>query len=283
MSKKRQRRSPEQMDTLRAAIYAVAKTDRAVSVRHIFYRMVVQGLVEKSNDRGYPQVQKLTVDMRDTNKLPYEWIEDSSRRAHWNTGYDGLDDYAESAALHYRRDYWSSTDTLVEVWCESRSLVGALGTVCREYVVPLFPSGGFSSVSFTHQAAKHIIASGREYAVILYVGDYDQAGVLIDKNIESRLRRFLKDWPGVLTFTRLAVNDDQIDAMGLPTRPPKPSDIRSPEVTRAVEAEAIPAPVMRGILSAALQELIPENVLAVQREIEKEEQITVYSRLSRLA
>ena len=95
----------------------------------------------------------------------------------------------------------TSTDTLVEVWCESRSLIGVLGPVCREYVVPLFPSGGFSSLSFTYQAATHIMESGRANAVILYVGDYDQAGVLIDKAIEKRLRGFLDDeWDGELTF-----------------------------------------------------------------------------------
>ena len=270
------------MDTLRAAILAVAQVDRPVSIRHIFYRMVVQGLVEKT-DKGYQQLQKITVDMRDAKTLPYEWIEDSSRRAFWNTGYAGLDDYAEAAAKLYRRDYWTHTDTLVEVWCESRSLVGALGQVCTEYVVALFPSGGFSSMSFTYQAAEHIIDSGRANAVILYVGDYDQAGVLIDKAIERRLREFLADWPGVLTFTRLAVNDDQIDSMGLPTRPPKESDTRSKEVTRAVEAEAIPAPTMRGIVSAALQGLIPERVLRFQREIEKQEKNTVYASLSTLA
>ena len=118
-------------------------------------------------------------------------------------------------------------------------------------------------------------------AVILYVGDYDQAGVLIDKSIEGSLREFLAGWGGELTFHRLAVNDDQIDSMGLPTRPRKGSDTRSPEVTRAVEAEAIPAPAMRGIVSAALQELIPERVLTVQRLIEKQERNDIYSRLLR--
>ena len=111
--------------------------------------------------------------------------------------------------------------------------------------------------------------------------DYDQAGVLIDKAIERRLREFLVDWPGLLTFTRLAVNDDQIDTMGLPTRPPKASDIRSPSVTRAVEAEAIPAPTMRGMVSAALQGLIPEQLLRQEKMIEKEEQNYVYSSLLR--
>ena len=270
------------METLRAAVYAVAQADRPVSIRHIFYRMVTQDLVEKA-DKGYQQLQKATVDMRVNGALPYGWIEDSSRHAYWNTGYADVGNFAEVAASIYRRDYWTRTDTPVEVWCESRSLVGALGQVCREYVVALFPSGGFSSMSFTYQAATHIIKSERAHAVILYVGDYDQAGVLIDKAIERRLREFLVDWPGVLTFARLAVNDDQIDTMGLPTRPPKASDTRSKEVTRAVEAEAIPAPTMREIVSSALQDLIPERVLRMERMVEAQERKDVFARLSTLA
>ena len=270
------------METLRSAIYAVAEADSPVSIRHIFYRMVTQNLVEKS-DRGYQQLQKVSVDMRRAGGLPYGWIEDSSRRAYWNTGYAGVESFAEVAASIYRRDYWESTDTLVEVWCESRSLAGVLGGVCQEYVVPLFPAGGFSSLTFLHEAAEHIQQSGRSNAVILYVGDYDQAGVLIDKSIEKDLRGFLEDWPGELSFERLAVNEKQIDRMGLPTRPPKASDKRSPEVTRAVEAEAIPAPTMRGIVSAALQGLIPEKVLRQEKMIEEQEQNDVYSSLITLA
>ena len=181
------------------------------------------------------------------------------------------------------------------MWCESRSLAGVLGQVCSEYVVPLYPSGGFSSLSFyarrrvppggaglaSSYCATHIQESDRAHAVILYVGDYDQAGVLIDRSIEKDLRGFLEAWPGELSFERLAVNDDQIDSMGLPTRPPKPSDTRSPEVRRAVEAEAIPAPTMRGIVSSALQGLIPEQVLTVERLVEEQERNDIYSRLLR--
>ena len=282
MNRKRQRRTPEELVRLRAAIYAVAKTDHPVSIRHIFYRMVTQNLVEKS-DRGYQQLQKVTVDMRRDLVLPYHWIEDSSRQAYWNSGYAGVGNFAEVAASIYRRDYWDSTDTLVEVWCESRSLAGVLGEVCREYVVPLFPSGGFASLSFLYQAAGHIQESDRAHAVILYVGDYDQAGVLIDRSIEKDLRGFLVDWPGELRFERLAVNDDQIDSMGLPTRPPKASDTRSPEVRRAVEAEAIPAPAMRDIVSSALQGLIPERVLTVEKLVEEQERQDIYSSLITLA
>ena len=137
----------------------------------------------------------------------------------------------------------------------------------------------FSSLSFLYQASTLIQESERAHAVILYLGDYDPAGVLIDKAIESRLRDFLASWDGELTFHRLAVNDDQIDTMSLPTRPPKASDKSSPEVTRAVEAEAIPSPVMRGIVSSALQALIPERVLRQERLIEEQERNDVKARL----
>ena len=51
------------METLRSAIYAVAQADRPVSIRHIFYRMVTQNLVEKSN-KGAPG--DLVVNIADT-------------------------------------------------------------------------------------------------------------------------------------------------------------------------------------------------------------------------
>ena len=70
--------------------------------------------------------------------------------------------------------------------------------------------------------------------------------------------------------------------MGLPTRPPKASDKRSPEVTRAVEAEAIPAPAMRGLATAALQGLIPERVLTVEKLVEEQEKLGILERLKGL-
>ena len=164
------RRTPEERDALRAAIYAVAEVDRPVSIRHIFYRMVTQNLIEKS-DRGYQQLQKITVDMRLSQgfALFLDSRIQAVRGLHEHC-YAGVGNYAQAAASIYRRDYWASTDTLVEVWCESRSLAGVLGQVCSDYLVPLFPSGGFASLSFLYQAAEHIQESERANAVILYLG-----------------------------------------------------------------------------------------------------------------
>ena len=250
------------METLRGAIYAVAEVDRPVSIRHIFYRMVTPGPRRKDRPglsaapEGYSRYESqrgrfptaglktqaaMLIGTLDTLK----WVT-MPRLRPGSTGVTTGPLRTPSLKCGVNHAPWPVS------WCRC----------AMKYVVPLFPSSGFSSLSFTYQAATHIIDSGREHAVILYVGDYDQAGVLIDKSIEKDLRGFLdEEWDGELTFHRLAVNNDQIDAMGLPTRPPKRSDTRSPEVTRAVEAEAIPAPTMRGIVSAALRELIPERVL----------------------
>ncbi len=47
--------------------------------------------------------------------------------------------------------------------------------------MPLYPSGGFASLSLIHSAAEYIRATANGRPVhIIYIGDYDSAGVLID-------------------------------------------------------------------------------------------------------
>ena len=175
-----------------------------------------------------------------------------------------------------------ATDTVVQVWCESRSLAGVLAGVCRDYRVNLYPAGGGCSITFVNEGAGHVRDLKRSNAIALYVGDYDQAGECIDKAIhrefETRLLKTGADCS--LDFRRLAVNEDQIDAMGLPTRAPKPTDKRSKHVTRVVEAEAIPAPTMRAIVREAIAELIPADLLAAERQEEESQRAEVRQRLN---
>ena len=270
----RRRSTKAETDHIKDAIYDMASADHPVSVRHIFYRVVSAGLVDKT-DAGYKQVQRFSVDLRRSGRIPYNWFADSSRRAYWINSYDSVaGEFARQVANLYRRDYWTQTDTLVEVWCESRSLAAVVQSVCEDYAVPLFPAGGFASLSFLYDAAEHIADSDRSTAAILYAGDYDPAGVLIDQKIHQTLQTFLQDrgWQGNLTFNRLAVNPEQIDQMGLIARPRKETDRRSKEVTQAVEAEAIPAPAMRDILESALQALIPNWLIEYLKVVEKHEQ-----------
>ena len=270
---KRDRRSKDRMELLDAQIIAVLNEDHPQSVRHVFYRMTDPRLsepVEKS-DRGYRHVQERCVKLRRAGRIPYGWIADMSRQGYFTTTFADASDFVRSMAGHYRADLWRDADCRCEVWAESRSIASVLLNDCRELAVSLYPCGGFSSLSFVHAAAQQYSAGqDRRPLVVLYVGDYDPAGVLIDQSLQRELRQHLR--PDIeLQFQRIAINEGQIDDYDLPTKPRKEGDKRSPQVAHTVEAEAMPARDLRAILRLEVETLLPERALEVALVAEKAE------------
>ena len=270
---KRQRRTRVQVETLDSQILDVLRTDHPQSVRHVFYRLTDPRLrepVEKS-DRGYRHVQARCVALRRAGLLSYGWIADATRRGYFVDTFYGGADFLRRMASHYRADLWSQADQRVEVWAESRSIASVLQDECNDLAVSLFPCGGFSSISFVHDAAEYANETvDKSDIVILYVGDFDPAGVLIDRSLEEEMRRHLHRRFN-LTFRRLAINEEQIGLYDLPTKPRKESDRRSRHVQVAVEAEAMPASCLREIVRNAIEEYLPSGALHVARVAEESE------------
>lgn len=126
-------------------------------------------------------------------------------------------------------------------------------------------------MSFVHEAAEaqNGVRDTRPLAVF-YVGDYDPAGVLIDMALERELRLHLR--PDIyMTFERVAINEAQIAGYDLPTKPRKASDIRSQHVAATVEAEAMPANILRGLLRDEIEALLPDGALAAAKVAEESE------------
>ena len=263
------------VEQLERQIYEVLSEDHPQSVRHVFYRMTDPRLpvtVDKT-EAGYIQVQNRMVKMRRSGSLPYGWVSDATRRGWFTDTYTSTAHFLRSVANFYRRDLWASVDTYVEVWCESRSIAGVIERTCDKWAVPLYPSGGFSSLTLAYQSAEAIrweLGAGKNRALILYVGDYDPAGVLIDRSIESELLQHLGDVD--LEFRRIAINEDQIVDMDLPTKPRKVGDRRATHIESTVEAEAMPAHLLRELLEENISTLIPErelNAVLVAEESER--------------
>ena len=270
---KRERRTKARVAQLDAQIIAVLKEDHPQSVRHVFYRMTDPRLpepVEKS-DRGYRHVQERCVNLRRYGHIPYGWIADMSRRGHFVNTYSGASDFIHRMAGYYRADLWADSKYRCEVWAESRSIASVIQGDCHELAVDLYPCGGFSSLSFIHQAAEQNNATddGRPL-VVFYIGDYDPAGVLIDVSLERELREHLK--PSIeLDFRRIAINEHQIEQHNLPTKPRKESDKRSQHIKHTVEAEAMPARDLRHMLRANVESLLPAHALHVAKVAEESE------------
>ena len=276
---KRQRRTREQIEQLRMQISAVLKADHPQSIRHVFYRMTNPRLdepVEKS-DRGYRHVQYQLTQMRRAGLIPYGWITDATRRGYHVQTFDGGADFLRQVAGLYRADMWRYSPHYVEVWCESRSIAGVIEGVCRDLAVSLYPAGGFSSITLAYQAAELIngeVGFGEKSAEIIFIGDYDPAGVLIDESIRAELEEHLD--PDVdLNFHRIAINRDQIVEYDLPTKPRKSGDRRSLHVAETVEAEAMPADIMRELLREKIESYLPPRALEVARVAEEDERASL--------
>jgi hypothetical protein len=268
---KRSRRTRAQIETLDGQVMGVLTHDHPQSVRHVYYRMTNPRLAEPvdKTERGYRHVQDRTAKLRRRGRLPYGWITDATRRGYFVSTFHGEADFLRRMKHNYRADLWAESSVYCEVWTESRSIAGVIQGDCEELAVNLYPAGGFSSITLAFEAAQEInrTAHGRR-VMIFYIGDYDPAGVLIDVALERELRAHLR--PGIdLTFERLGITAEQIAEYDLPTKPRKESDKRAQHVETTVEAEAMPAGILRQLLRSRIEELLPARALEIA-QIEEE-------------
>jgi hypothetical protein len=268
---KRRRRTREQVDQLDEQIMEVLRADHPQSVRHVFYMMTNPRLPEpvEKTDQGYAQVQHRIAELRRRGGLPYSWISDATRRGFHVATFDGEADFLRSVSRSYRADIWRDASVYCEVWCESRSIAGVIMPDCQRLAVSLYPAGGFTSMTLAFEAAEQIrILSAGRPAVIFYIGDYDPAGVLIDVDIRTKLREHIGS-EVYIDFRRIGITPEQIATFDLPTKPRKAGDRRALHVLNTVEAEAMPAHILRALLVDEIEALLPPDAVQAAQIEEK--------------
>ena len=172
----------------------------------------------------------------------------------------------------YRGELWTPDLPHVEVWVESRSIASIVRRRLSEASGLPVPSGRvFARWRCAIAAAEEIQARARSRVVVLYIGDYDDDGTRIDKSIERELRSHL-DIP--LEIIRLGINEDQIQEYGLPTKPPKPGSKAT--IRQTVEAETLPAGIMRKLVRDAVESYLPAGQLAAVEAAERSERVGLY-------
>ena len=215
--------------------------------------------------------------MRKARVLPYGWIVDSTRRGYFVATYESGVDFIRRMAGLYRADAWTRARAYVEVWAESRSIAAVIEADCRELGVSLYPSAGFASLTLPYEAAEQIgskVEDTGKTIEIIYVGDDDPAGVLIDPDIEKKIRDHLEvdfDTSNPVTLHRLAITLEQIEEYGLPTKPRKEGEKRAKHIQFTVEAEAMPVSILRDLLRDKVESFMPREALAVAKAAEESE------------
>jgi len=264
----RNRRTASAYAELDQTIISVCAADHPLSVRGVFYRVMSAGVVAKS-EKEYGVVQRRVLKLRRSGELPYGWIADGTRWHVKSRSWDSVEQALADAAVSYRRALWNDQDSYVEVWSEKEAISSIVSPITDSYDVPLMIARGFASETFLYSTAATITAIAKP-TTIYQLGDHDPSGVAAWEHVQRRLREFAPDVE--ISFERIAVTEDQITELGLPTRPTKASDSRAKTFRGdSVEVDAIPTATLRLLVQEAIERHIDPVALEATRLFEAQE------------
>jgi hypothetical protein len=167
----------------------------AQTVRHYYYKILSSGVVKLLTPDGsaalYGLICRLLVKAREDRLFPYHAIADPGRRsANTYMGVESVEEYSTQAfrAGQYYQNIWLSQPRYIELWCEKDGQLSFLAQATSRYRVPTHITKGYPSLSIMEQAARRFAAWPK--SLLLYVGDFDPAGLDIERYVEARLEAF---------------------------------------------------------------------------------------------
>ena len=147
----------------------------------------------------------------------------------------------------------------IEIWTEKDSIRNFISELAEKYRLSIQVLRGFASLSMYRVALKR--AATRGVKKVLYLGDFDPSGLLIDE-IAARETG--------LDVKRIALTSEQIGKYRLPSIPVNMRDSRAPSYVekfgnRAWEIEALRPKTFLKLVEGAVRESVPREFL-VQAE-----------------
>jgi len=144
----------------------------------------------------------------------------------------------------------------IEVWCEKDATRNFIGELAQRYRVPIQVERGFGSLSMFRDA----LTRARERGVrrILYIGDFDPSGLMIEEVTARELG---------IKIERIAITLDQIEKFKPPSRLVNMRDSRTKAYIqkyghRCWEVEALDPSVLLHIVEDKLKENVPAEFMA---------------------
>lgn len=231
-----------------------------LTVRQVFYQLSSRGLVDKT-ENGYRQAQNVLKEMRFKGIIPFNYFADNTRYQIKPDSYDGLTGFLDSMQDFYRRDFWKSQNTYIQIWVEKDALRSVFAPITQKYDIPLMVARGYSSLTFLTEASeeiRHFQRKGKT-AYIYQFGDYDPSGVNAGETIQETFEILC---PGVY-YERAALTPGQIEAYELQTRPTKGTDtrIKSFGTDESCELDAMPPDALRQLITNCIEQHIDPQEL----------------------
>lgn len=194
--------------------------------------------------------------------------------SHW----DSPEQIISAVANQYAIDKWDGQDVRPSIWVEKDALVGVVERIATELDVEYFSCRGYTSQSEMWGAAQRFIknAQNGQSTHIIHLGDHDPSGIDMSRDIEERIRMFMAHHgygSRYFDFTRIALNQDQIDLYNPPPNPAKSTDSRFQSYMNlhgdeSWELDALEPQVLADLIRAKVDEIRDDNLYAEKQEQE---------------
>lgn len=155
----------------------------------------------------------------------------------------------------------------IEIWVEKDSIRNFIAPLAAKYRLGIQVLKGFASLSMYRKALER--ARKRKVTTVLYIGDFDPSGLLIEKVAEEEMKK-----PKPIEFIRLALSFGQIRRYRPPSRPVNLRGSRAKEYIkkygdRCWEVEAIRPRTLYRLIEKGLKENVPPEFLAEAARLER--------------
>lgn len=271
-------RTNEQRGRLSEQAYDYARQYRPVTLRQLYYLLVNNGWLYKT-EREYKNLGVLLTKMRRDDRLPWAWIIDAGRYTRVAQTWTDPADIVNAVAQSFRRDIWVEQESRVYIGVEKQALAAVFAGATNEYAVPVVVAMGYPSSTYQHDLEGElweIVDAGQGFD-FFYYGDHDPSGDGIADLFEEIVVRVGG------TFHRSALTAEQIIDRDYLTRPPKAGDSRTANWydggAEAADVDAIPPDELRQMITDDI-----ESVIDIDRfDATMEQQVVDRARLQTVA
>lgn len=254
-----------------------------LTARQIFYRLVGAYDYAKT-ERAYKNLCEKLVRARRAQMIPFWQIRDDGTVQLGGSGWSSQEGFwrtYEQNGRNFRLDRTIGQPVTIEVWCEAAGMAPQLERAVTEWDISVYSTGGFSSVTVTHEVAERIEGRDRP-TVFLHIGDFDPSGESIFEAMSEDIAAFV-GYGTQFQPDRVALTREQVEQYSLPTAPPKSSDSRSAKwLDETCQAEAMPPDTLRDILRDRVLEHIDQDALEAVVEREERDQEEINDKLDEL-
>jgi len=188
----------------------------AFTLRQLYYRLFSKGIIENKKSE-YQKLGTIIANAKLSGELDMECIEDRTRRIRECDHYYSYEQILQTAVNAYKIDLWEGQEYRVMVFCEKDALIGIVEDAAYSLDCPCFSCRGHPSLTALWEIAQKI--EGYK-TVILYLGDLDPSGVIIDQKIQERLNQF----GAIVYVNRIGLTLSQAIDYKIPPAEPKESD-----------------------------------------------------------